>query len=262
MKRQVTFDTGNKMYHLEIEKAYPFVVSGGSPGRIKRIANYLDDIEGCIECERGLVTIHGKYRGLPITAFSTGMGPASVSIVLPEIIEACDDAKMTILRLGTAGGLQQFLNIGDFVVTTKVDRRESTSDKIMGKGYLAHADEEISKVLEDKARQLKKEYQQVYTGTTRTTDDIYFDALNAKIEYHGEVLAVSMEFSVYCALRDRYNRDYNKQIKVGEILAISDNVVKAGHEAIDLTEFQRRKSQIEESHIRIGLETLLKISKN
>lgn len=136
MQRHVTFDTGDKMYHLGISYANPFVLSGGSPGRIKKMAEYIDNPE-IIESERGLATVHGSYKGLPITAFSTGMGPASVSITLPEVIEACDNPDMTIIRLGTSGGLQKHLKIGDFVATTECERAESTCDKIMGKGYRA-----------------------------------------------------------------------------------------------------------------------------
>ena len=119
MRRRFTFDTGSKSMHLHIDRAYPNVISGGSPGRVRRIANYLD-VEEIVESDRGLVTVHGKYRRLPVTAFSTGMGPSSVAITLPEVIEACDDDNMLILRIGTAGALQEHINVGDFVVTTSV----------------------------------------------------------------------------------------------------------------------------------------------
>jgi uridine phosphorylase len=258
MKRFVTFNTGDKMYHLEIDKAYPNVLSAGSPGRIRRIANYLDKVEEIIESDRGLVTVHGEYKKMPITAFSTGMGPASVSVVLPEIIEACDDLDMNILRLGTCGGLKEILNIGDFIITTEAKRKESTSDKIMGKRYRAISDSCFREILAITASKFKASFQQVYIGKTKVVDDIYFHDLGSKNKKH-DCLAVSMEFSVYCALRDRYNRDFGKNIKVGNLLVVSDNVVKK-QEHIDMDEFLRRKEQIEERHIKIGLETLLEMS--
>jgi len=133
------------MYHLSINSAFPNVLSAGSPGRIRKIAGYLDTEYESIESERGLVTIHGRYKDIPITAFSTGMGPASVSITLPEVIEACDDDNMKIIRLGTSGALQKNLNIGDFVATTWVERAETTCDKIMYPGYNAVSDFEVRK---------------------------------------------------------------------------------------------------------------------
>ena len=210
MRRQYTFNSGERMYHLDLSFAHPNVLSSGSPGRIRKMRTYLDSGSELIESDRGLVTVHGTYNGMPVTAFSTGMGPASVSITLPEVIEACDDNDMTIIRLGTAGGLQAHLNIGDFVATTAVQRAESTSDKIMGLGYQAAADELVKSTLVVAAQRNKRNYQQVYNGPTRTTDDIYFDALESKKGKHSSVLAVSMEFSVYCALRDRYNHDQNR----------------------------------------------------
>ncbi len=243
------------MYHLGIDKAHPYVLSAGSPGRIKRIANYLDSVEKIIKSDRGLITVHGKYKTMPVTAFSTGMGPSSVDITLPEIIEACDDPEMIILRLGTSGGLQSYLNIGDFVITTEAIRKESVCDKIMGKEYRAFADLRVAKVLEEKAIEYKESFQKVYVGPTEVTDEIYFNALNSKNKKHN-AFAVSMEFSVYCALRDKYNKDYGMKIKTGNLLTVSDNVVKK-QKHIDVKEFEEKQGKIEEAHIRIGLETLM-----
>ena len=264
MRRRFTFNTGETTYHLGITHAHPNVVSGGSPGRIKKIATYLDSPDSkpeIIESDRGLVTVHGTYNGLAITCFSTGMGPASVSITMPEIIEACDDDDMIFIRIGTSGGLQQQLNIGDFVASTWFQRAESTCDKIMGKGYRAESDTLVTEALVTAALSTKMEYQQVYKGPTRVTDDIYFDALETKQRAseqpdHNGILAVSMEGSVYCALRDRYNKDDHRTIHVGELLVISDNVV-ANDKHIDLTQFKKRQPEIEDTHIRAGLEALV-----
>ncbi len=253
MRRQYTFDTGSLMYHLEIDRANPNVLTGGSPGRIRRVAQYLNDPQ-VVESDRGLVTVHGFYREMPVTAFSTGMGTASVSITLPEIIEACDDDKMNIIRIGTAGGLQKFLNVGDYVITTWVQRAESTSDKIMGNGYRAESDEEVRQALLESTERQLLDFQKIYQGPARVTDDIYFDAVDSKKREH-DVLAVSMEFSAICALRDRYNQDQGRQIKAGETLLVSD-VVVADEEHVDMTQFLAKKKQVEEGHIIAGLDAL------
>lgn len=256
VRRKYTFNTGAVMYHLGISMSHPNVISGGDPSRIRKVAQYLDQGAEIIESKRGLVTVHGTYLGLPVTGFSTGMGPASVSITMPEIIESCDQDDMIIRRIGTAGGLQKRLKIGDIVASTWYERAETTCDKIIGQGYRAETDDNVRKALFAHACLGKRDYQNVYEGPTRTTDDIYFDALDSKGRDHGEVLAVSMEGSVYCALRDRYNRDDNRRIRVGELLVISDSVV-AETEHIDATEFLNRQKEIENAHIRAGLETLL-----
>jgi len=254
----MTWDVDGKKYHMEIAKANPYVLSGGSPGRIRQMAPFLDNVE-TVECERGEVTIHGTYKGLPVTAFSTGMGPASVSINLPEIIEACDDPSMVILRLGTSGALQKHLNIGDYVITTEVDRHENTCEKIMGKGYRAVSDPDVREALQASVEETKLDSQKIYQGRTMVGNELYFHDKEVRVADNGDILAISMEFSVYCALRDRYNRDFGQNIKVGNLLVVSDNLVR-DTDPVDLTEFKERKPQIEEAHIKAGLETLLKMS--
>jgi len=261
MKRFVTFDTGPKSCHLEIENAYPYVISGGNAGRMRRVGRQFDKIYKIIESDRDYVTIHGQYKGLPVTAFSTGIGTPSAEATMAEIIEACDDPNMVILRLGTSGGLQPYLNIGDFVVTTDVDRHESTSSKIMkDDNYVAVSDKDVRHTLIAAANEFKRNFQKVYIGRTRVTDELYFGALEEGHQDHGDVLASSMEFSVYCALRDRYNRNYGQNIKVGNLLVISNNNVKKEQEQIDMTEFKRRQAKIEYAQIKAGLETLLRMS--
>lgn len=256
MRRTYTFNTGDIMYHLGISFSHPNVVSGGSPGRIRKVQGFLDSGSTLVESDRGLVTVHGSYNGLLVTGFSTGMGPSSVSITLPEVIESCDADDMNIIRLGTSGGLQKYLNIGDFVASTWYDRAESTCDKIMGSGYHAESDAEVRKALINCAAAAKKEYQTVYEGPTRTTDDIYFDALDSKSRLNKALLAVSMEGSVYCAIRDRYNRDNGRRIKVGELMLVSDNIAaEADH--IDAREFKQRQQETEEALILAGLEALV-----
>lgn len=134
MRHHFTFDTGAKSLHLEIEKANPYVLTAGSPGRIRRVAPFLEGSE-IVESDRGHVTIHGMYKSMPVTAFSTGIGTPSVSATLPEIIEACDDDSMCILRIGTAGALQPELKKGDLCITTDTEIKESTSKTIMGPNY-------------------------------------------------------------------------------------------------------------------------------
>ena len=273
MQRAITFDSGEKSLHLGITNAHPYVISGGSPGRIRRIAKYLANSE-IIESDRGLVTVHGLYQGVPITAFSTGMGPASVSITLPEVIEACDTRDMYIIRLGTAGALKRDLNVGDFIVTTFVDRQESTSVKISS-AYRLFADRILMDELETKGLQYKSPTQKVHIGPTRVVDEIYINALAITETPPGGPLAVSMEFSVYCALRNFYNTHSGqevsfkggktvqmpqKDIKVGNLLVISDNPLAEGTQ-VDMTQFHSKISEIERTQILIGLEALVEMSK-
>ena len=252
--RHLTFDTGLRSCHLEIETAHPNVLSGGDAGRIERIAGFLDFPKKTLS-RRKHITVHGHYKDIPITAFSTGIGTASVSVTLPEIIEACSSPDMVILRLGTSGGLQSYLNIGDLVVTYNVERHETTSDKIMGPGYIARADPDVAQALLEQAHTKKTFFQKVYCGTTKVTDDLYFFNRWLKAQKDYTAVALSMEFSAYCALRDAYNKEFGYHIRTGEVLTISDIVVP--HKIKDRQEFDRRQVDIEGTLLLTGLETLV-----
>jgi uridine phosphorylase len=272
MKR-ITFQTGGPSAHLEITYANPNVLCAGSAGRVEQVARYLDNpevTEGVPgDGGRKHTTVHGMYKGIPVTAFSTGMSPGSVSITLPEVIEACPDKDMTVLRLGTSGGLHPATKVGDYVVTTEVDRRESTSNWIMGNDYVARASPEAVETLQALAEGMKLPGQDAHVGPSMVVDELYCSNIWLRDQYKGnearrqaeipDVLAVSMEFSVICAFRDFYAQDGDKDIKAGNLLVVSDLPLST-EERVDQTDFKAREAAIEKRHIEIGLETLVRLS--
>lgn len=259
MRQQITFSIGDdgKMYHLGIDRAHPNVISGGDPDRINKLAtDFLDDAE--FFDRRGLLTVHGFYKGLPVTAFSTGMGPSSVNITLPEVIEACDDDDMLLLRIGTSGGLRPQLTVGDQVVTDQVYHDEGVSAKIMGKGYQGRASMDFRDVIAEVARRnFSMDHafrdQQVHVGKTVTTDTIYFDGMGDLSRYE-DSLAISMEFGVFAAIRDWYNDNSSKKIKAGNLLRVSNMLVDSSlprHLELPNPEL------VEYAHIKNGLDALV-----
>ena len=271
---KMTFETGGPSAHLGITYANANVLCAGSAGRTEKVATYLDNVEIIRgtpgDQGRKHVTVHGTYQGVPITAFSTGMGPASVSITMPEVIEAYEGKDMTFLRIGTSGGLHPALEVGDLVVSTKIDRRETTSDWIMGKDYVAMASPGVIKKLSTIARDMTLPGQQVVIGPSMVVNELYWSNKWLKDRYIGneelrtaeipEVLAVSMEFSVLCALRDAYNEDGEKNIITGNLLAVSDLPLST-EDRVDQSGYAQLMKEVEARQIQIGLETLVKLSK-
>jgi uridine phosphorylase len=270
MTRQFTFPT-NPSCHLEIDKASPYVLTGGSAGRIDRMRQYLDHPESVefVSGDRKHSVIYGTYKGLQVMAASTGMGPSSVSIILPEIIEASSDPNLVILRLGTCGGIRAYENVGDLIISRgRIFRHENTSSLItMNPFYIARPDEDVAAALEIAANNNKQDFQTVYSGNTTTVSELYFTNMVYRRLLSNPVtrtllyliepsLAISMEGSVYCALRKRY-----KGLKVGEIFTVSDIVAPKDMEANDRTQFEQGKDKIEQGQILTGLETLLAMSK-
>lgn len=131
MRRLITFDTGAESYHLRISDSYPNILTAGARGRVSDVAEHLNDSE-IIENEyRGKAVVNGFYKEMPVTAFCTGEGTGSVSCTWPEVIEACNDKDANVIRIGTSGGLQEYLNVGDFVVTTGVIGEDNASYKVI-----------------------------------------------------------------------------------------------------------------------------------
>ncbi|MAG60816.1 hypothetical protein CL619_03440 [archaeon] len=239
-------------YHLGIDGAYPNVITGGDPDRIEKLAGLLDD--AVYIHKRGNLTVHGFYEGLPVTAFSTGMGPSSVCITLPEVIEACDDDDMLLLRIGTSGGLKTHLAVGDNVVTSDVFHDEGVSAKIMGEGYQGSASEDFRKVIEKVARRNNiTNGLDVFVGKTVTTDVLYFDAIGDLSRYENS-LAISMEFGVIAALRDWYNQNDGRRIMAGNLLRVSNMLVRSD---VDSKVSRPSPDEIEYLHIKSGLDALV-----
>lgn len=263
---KITFKTPTgKAYHLESEKFYPNMLTAGSPGRVRKISKYLKNPE-MIEGDRGLTVVHGEYKGIMVSAFATGMGPASAAITLPEAIELAE-GPLTILRLGTAGALQSFVRPGHLVVTTGCVRDERTTQAVIGEEFPAMADPELVPIILGTAEMHGYELlRNLWVGITHVKDDLYFretphfsplrEVVKSRLDSYKRmgVLASSMEFSVYCILRDFYQMTRAGRIRVGEILAILASPGESGR--IEL-EPNVQKSKLEDDLIKIGLETLL-----
>src|SRR5919201_344246 len=85
----------------------------GDPLRAKYIAEtFLDNAVQRNE-ERGMLGYTGEYSGRPVSVQSSGMGCPSAGIVIEELVQR---GVKKILRVGTCGGLQPDLKIGDLIV--------------------------------------------------------------------------------------------------------------------------------------------------
>jgi uridine phosphorylase len=263
----ITFKGDGKAYHLEIDHINPNILTAGSPGRIEKLRNYLTQVE-LIEGKRKLTVVHGKYKGLPISGVSTGMGPASTAIVLPEVIELAK-SPIVMLRLGTSGSLQPWVKLGDLVISTGVVRDELTTKAVVGLEYPAISSPELLPILIASAQQHHYTLgKNLWTGITHVKSDLYFcetphfspskELMEAKLLAYKRmgVLASAMEFSVYCIHRDFYE-GYKDRILVGNLLAIIAATPEVG--AVDVSKVN--KEEMEDKLIKIGLDSLLLANK-
>ncbi|MDR2085773.1 MAG: nucleoside phosphorylase [Dysgonamonadaceae bacterium] len=113
--------------HLRSDQLSDKIVLMGDPDRVPLVASHFDSIE-LDQQHREFRTITGSYRGKRITALSHGIGCDNLDIVLTELDALAnvdletrqvkpDFHPLTLVRMGTSGGLQPFCPIGSYVAS-------------------------------------------------------------------------------------------------------------------------------------------------
>ena len=115
--------------HLKPEHLTDRIVVCGDPGRVNMIASYFDTQDYEVS-SREFHTIGGTYKGKPIMCLSHGIGTDNIDIVMTELDALAnidfatrqvkdEHRTLSIVRIGTCGGLQPYLPIGTAVMATK-----------------------------------------------------------------------------------------------------------------------------------------------
>lgn len=115
--------------HIKPEQLADTVILVGDPSRVNMVASFFDSIEYDIQ-SREFHTITGRYKGKRITCVSHGIGTDNIDIVVTELDalanidfatrqEKSEFRQLTLVRIGTSGGLQPECPIGSYVVARR-----------------------------------------------------------------------------------------------------------------------------------------------
>lgn len=115
--------------HLRPEQLADKVILVGDPGRVDTVASFFDERE-CEVSNREFHSITGSYLGKRLTVVSHGIGTDNIDIVLNELDALANIdlstrtvrdtlRRLTLVRIGTSGGLQPHVPIGTYVVAEK-----------------------------------------------------------------------------------------------------------------------------------------------
>ena len=155
-------------YHIRLKKGdiSPYVLLPGDPGRVKLIAEYLENAV-FVASNREYTTYKGTYKGVPVTVTSTGIGGSSAAIAVEESIRV---GGRVFIRVGTSGPMQPYIKAGDIGIATGAVRDEGTTRQYIPVEYPAVADYRVVAALVEAAENLGVRY---HVGIFHSKDSFY-----------------------------------------------------------------------------------------
>ncbi len=199
----------------------------GDPLRAKWAAETFLENPVCINEVRGMLGFTGIWRGNRVTIHGSGMGMPSLSIYANELIR--DYGAKTLIRIGSAGAMQQAVNLRDIVLAMTASALSTPSRGIFRElNFAPCADFGLLTAAHVAAagKDIPTHVGGIYSS------DVFYDErpdLNEQMMRHG-VLAVEMEAAELYILAARYG------IRALAVLTISDHLLT--HEALPSSDRQ------------------------
>ncbi len=214
----------------------------GDPLRARYIADtFLEDVVQR-NGERGLLGFTGTFEGRPVSVQSSGMGCPSAAIVIEELAQL---GVKTILRVGTCGGLQPDLKIGDLVLAMSSTPADSTALHYVGNE--PHAPTASFGLLHEAVHQAKHLGKTLRVGPIVSSDVFYQPdpALAGRWSDRG-ILAVEMEASVLFTLGAL------RKLETGCLLVVSDVFVESEFVRISDEDLKRAVDEMTELALHVA----------
>lgn len=128
---ELVINSDDSIFHLHIkpEQLADKVILVGDQGRVSLVASHFDSRE-CEISNREFHSVTGLYKGKRITVLSTGIGCDNIDIVVNELdalanidfstrMEKPCHRALTLVRVGTCGGLQPNTPFGTYIASVK-----------------------------------------------------------------------------------------------------------------------------------------------
>jgi uridine phosphorylase len=209
---------GQAQYHIKVKpgEVGKYVLLPGDPDRVLRIAKYLDNAKE-VAFHREHRTWTGEYKGIKVSATSTGMGCPSTAIAVEELANV---GATHFIRVGSTGALQKGMSIGDLVVSTGAMRMDGTTKYYAHESFPAMPDYYLTKALIE-ASIVNRENQdsKLFIGLSATSDAFYGETPELqKMLIDHKVLNLEMESSAI------YIVSHMLGLKSGMVCAVSGNL--------------------------------------
>ena len=191
------------------------VLIPGDPYRAKWVAENFLENAACVNEVRGMLGFTGSWKGNRVTIHGSGMGMASLSIYANELIR--DYGAQTLIRVGSAGGMQDNVKIRDVILAMSASSVSTPSRGIFREmNYAPCANYQLlaAAVKAAEGRDVVTHVGGIYSS------DVFYDERPDLVEQLGRhgTLAVEMEAAELYTIAARYGR------RALAILTISDHL--------------------------------------
>jgi DeoD family purine-nucleoside phosphorylase len=187
----------------------------GDPLRAKYIAEtFLDDVVQR-NAERGMLGYTGTFNGKPVSVQASGMGCPSAGIVIEEL---CQLGVKKIIRVGTCGGLQPGMTMGELIIAMSAVPADSTPIHLIGGE--PHAPTSDWGLLHSAVHHAKELGKSVRIGPI-VSSDVFYNPDSGQYQRWSDrgVLAVEMEAAML------FTVGALRKIQTACLLVVSDTVV-------------------------------------
>ena len=212
---------GKMQYHLRLKPGDigKYVLLPGDPDRVLRISKYLDDVKEVV-FHREYRTCTGSYKGIKVSATSTGIGCPSAAIAVEELANV---GATHFIRVGSTGALQPHINVGDIIINTASMRNEGTTKFYVDDGFPAVADHFLTHALIQAGMELeKKKPLELHIGLN-ASDDAFYGETPEWIEMlsRHKLLNVEMESAAIFSIA------HMRGLKAAMVCGVAGNLVTA-----------------------------------
>jgi DeoD family purine-nucleoside phosphorylase len=217
------------------------VLLPGDPRRANYIAETFFEDAKLVTEERGMLGYTGTYKGALVSVQATGMGCPSAAIVTEELIQL---GARNLLRIGTCGGYNRDLRLGDLVIATAATPNDGTVSSITrGLPYAPAAHFDIVHAAHHAAESAGR---RTFVGPI-VSSDLFYDPQEEPARLWGElgVLAVEMEAAVIFTLSAM------RGVRAGCLLTVSDTI---GEEIVRISDEALRNAV--DNMLALALDTL------
>jgi DeoD family purine-nucleoside phosphorylase len=208
----------------------------GDPLRAKYIAETFLDNPVQRNAERGMLGYTGTFDGKPVSVQASGMGCPSAGIVIEELVQL---GVKKITRVGTCGGLQPDMQMGDLVIAMSAVPADSTPIHLIGgERHAPTSDFELMHAAVHNAKHLGKS---IRVGPVVSSDVFYNPDSGQYARWSDRgILAVEMEAAML------FTVGALKKIQTSCLLIVSDVVVEGEFKRISDEDMKKAVDEMTE----------------